>query len=199
MKKSILLLSILLVVTFSTFAINQAKEPNLSTRLIITVDTPIREKGGAVIVSGRPIADNEWRLLPSSVPNKSEHEKEFHVRVSSPASIVEFVYPDSGTYSFKLESVSQNSATPLQSREIQVGSAEVTDPETRQQVDWPSMSVIHIQGSHYDEGWARILTSTFATAFRFASPEQILVNQFPGGRVIALSDAAIDAYVRDTK
>lgn len=199
MKKYIISLSVLLGVTFSTFTINQAKEPNLSTRLIINVDTPILERGGAVIVSGRTIAVDEWRLLPGSVPNKSEHEKEFHVRVSSPATIVEFFYPEGGTYSFKLESVPQNREAPLQSREILVGSAEVTDPETRQQVDWPSFSVIHIQGSHYDEGWARILTSTFATAFRFASPEQILVNRFPAGRVIALSDAAIDAYVRDTK
>jgi hypothetical protein len=66
-----------------------AKQPTLSSRLIVTVDAPMLEKGGAVIVLARPIADPQWRLLESATSTNAGYEKEFHVTVASPASIID--------------------------------------------------------------------------------------------------------------
>ncbi len=42
---------------------SQANEPEFSTRLIISVDEPLNKEGGAVIISGRQVSDDEWRAL----------------------------------------------------------------------------------------------------------------------------------------
>lgn len=199
MKKVILWLSVIFALILSALAISNAREPNLSTRIIIYIDSPMLEKGGAVIVSGRPINDDKWQLLTGSKSDENDHEKEFHVRVSSPASMVEFVYPESGTYSFKIVPSLQNSTFNLLTKEILVGSAEIIDPETKQHIKWPSMSVIHIRGSTYDESWARILSSTFDLAFSVDKPHLIEVQRFAAGRVISLSETAIEQFVKDTK
>lgn len=78
----------------------------LSTRVIISVDQPLGKEGGAIIVSGRPIPVDEWRAIEAGGGDNGR--KEFNLRVSSPASIVDFVYPQSGTYSFKLKRVSSD-------------------------------------------------------------------------------------------
>lgn len=54
-----------------------AKQPTLSSRLIVTVDAPMLEQGGAVIVSARPIADREWRLLEGARSTKAGTRKNF--------------------------------------------------------------------------------------------------------------------------
>lgn len=107
-------------------------------------------KFGARIVAARPVSDSEWHSLQESGGNANPLTKEFRIRVSSPASVVELAYPESGTYSFKLEPIFDQ--VRLATREIRVGSAVVTDPETKQRVDWRSMSIIHVGGTVYDEG-----------------------------------------------
>ncbi|MBT2245795.1 hypothetical protein JQK15_19970 [Sphingobium sp. BHU LFT2] len=169
----------------------------LSTRLIISVARPLDETGGAIIVSGRPIPDDEWRALEADGGNNSR--KEFNLRVSSPASIVDFVYPQSGTYSFKIQRTSSDDATPLRTRQILIGSAEVHDPETNKLVTWPSMSVIHVEGDTYDAGWARIFASTFDGAFRQEDKDALLIQRFAAGRILSLSRSAIEAVVQDSK
>lgn len=175
-----------------------AKQPRLSSRLIVTVDSPMLEQGGAVIVLTRPIAEREWRLLESAKSNNAGYEKEFHLTVASPASIIELNYPETGTYSFKLVPAERHKPAPLQSRRILIGSADLTDPQTKQQVQWPSMSVVHVSGTTYPEGWARILVSTFDVPFRSDAPDNYVISRFPAGRLISLTPKAIDRYVRDT-
>lgn len=119
--------------------------------------------------------------------------------VSSPASIIDFVYPASGTYSFKFQSLPGDNSGALETKQILIGSAEVTDPETKQAVDWPSMSVIHVRGATYDEGWARVLSSNFDLAFTSEDRTAVSIKRFPAGRVLSLSATAIQDYVRDTK
>ncbi|MCZ7450972.1 hypothetical protein O8B93_25700 [Agrobacterium rhizogenes] len=191
-------LTILFALTLPS-AFSQAKEPELSTRLIISVDEPLYKEGGAVIISGRQVSDDEWRAIAADAGPKDAHEKEFHIRVSSPASIVDFVYPESGTYSFKLQSPSGSDAKPLKTRQILIGSAEVTDPETKKQVSWPSMSVIHVEGTTYNDGWARILSSTFDLAFTSEDKAAVSIQRFPAGRVLSLSQSAIETFVRDSE
>lgn len=199
MKKNALWLFTILVVTLSALSLSKAREPNLSNRMIITVDKPMLEKGGAIIVSGRPVSEAEWTLLSDDRNDKNDHEKEFHVRVSSPGSMVEFVYPENGTYSFKLVSDLQSSGANLSTKEVLIGSAEITDPETKQKIEWPSMSIIHVRGAIYDEKWARILSSTFDLAFSAPEPDVVQIRRFGAGRVISLSETAIEQFVRDTK
>lgn len=76
---------------------SQAKAPKFSTRLIISVDEPLNKEGGAVIISGRQVPDDEWRALAADSAPGEASEKAFHISVSSPASIVDFVYPESRT------------------------------------------------------------------------------------------------------
>ena len=123
--------------------------------------------------------------------------KEFRIRVSSPASVVELVYPESGTYSFKLEPIFDQ--VRLATREIRVGSAVVTDPETKQRVDWRSMSIIHVGGTVYDEGWARVLSSTFDLAFESSDEGAVSVQRFAAGRILSLSEDAIETFVQDSE
>lgn len=169
------------------------------TRLIISVEQPLNKEGGAVIVSGRQISDDEWHAIETEEGSQNDNQKEFHVSVSSPASIVDFVYPQSGTYSFIFQSPPGSDASPLRTRQVLIGSAEVTDPETKKVINWPSMSVIHVQGSTYDEGWARLLSSTFDLAFTGDDKAAVSIQRFPAGRVLSLSRSAIETYVRDTK
>ncbi len=175
-----------------------AKQPKLSSRLIVTVDAPMLEKGGAVIVLARPMAEQEWRLLEGVKSNNAGYEKEFQINVTSPASIVELRYPETGTYSFKLQSAEEKKTGPLQSRPVLIGQADVMDPETKKQVHWPSINVVHISGTTYPEGWARILASTFDEAFKSDAPDTYVVTRFPAGRLISLTPNAIGTYVRDT-
>ncbi|MBP2568670.1 hypothetical protein J2S88_003214 [Agrobacterium tumefaciens] len=119
--------------------------------------------------------------------------------MSSPASIVDFVYPESGTYSFKFQSPSGSNAPPLKTREVLTGSAEVADPETKKQVSWLSMSVIYVEGATYNEGWARIFASTFDLAFNSEDKAAVSIERFSAGRVLSLSRSAIETFVRDSK
>lgn len=192
--------SLVLLFAFTLpLAYSQAKEPELLTRLIISVHEPLNELGGAVIVSGRQISDGEWHAIEPEEGSKTDNQKEFHVNVSSPASIVDFAYPQSGTYSFILQSPPGSGSRPLRTRQVLIGSAEVTDPETRKVTHWPSMSVIHVQGSTYDEGWARLLSSTFDQAFTSDDNAAVSIQRFAAGRVLSLSGNAIETYVSDTK
>lgn len=178
-------------------AIVHSDEPELSTRLSITVDEPMLTKGGAVIVAARPVSDSEWHSLQESGGNANPLTKEFRIRVSSPASVVELVYPESGTYSFKLEPIFDQ--VRLATREIRVGSAVVTGPETKQRVDWRSMSIIHVGGTVYDEGWARVLSSTFDLAFESSDEGAVSVQRFAAGRILSLSEDAIETFVQDSE
>ena len=185
------------MVTWKNDKPTASKASELSTRLIISVDRPLVKTGGAIIVSGRPIDDDEWRAIEAD--GGDNDKKEFNLRVSSPASIVDFVYPQSGTYSFKIELASSSDAVPLTTRQILIGSAEVHDPETQKPVNWPSMSVIHVEGDSYDAGWARIFASTFDGAFRQEDKDALLIQRFAGGRILSLSQKAIEAVVQDSK
>lgn len=119
--------------------------------------------------------------------------------MSSPASIVDVVYPESGTYRFKFQSPPGSNAPPLETREVLTGSAEVTNPQTKKQVSWPSMSVIYVEGATYNEGWARIFASTFDLAFNSEDKAAVSIERFPAGRVLSLSRSEIETFVRDSK
>ena len=162
--KNAISLAVFFALTVSSSS-SQAKEPKFSTRLIISVDEPLNKEGGAVIISSRKVSDDEWRALAADSAPGEASEKAFHISVSSPASIVDFVYPESGTYSFKFQSPPGSNAAPLKTREVLTGSAEVADPETKEQVSWPSMSVIYVEGATYNEGWARIFASKYLVVF----------------------------------
>jgi len=151
------------MLTWKNDTLTASKESGSSMRLIISIDQPLGKDGGAIIVSGRPIPDDEWRAKEANGDDTSG--KEFNLRVSSPASIVDFVYPQCGAYTFKIQRTSSDNATPLRTRQILIGSAEVHDPETDNLVTWLSMSVIHVEGDSFDAGWARIFASTFDGAF----------------------------------
>ncbi|OOW67891.1 hypothetical protein Xmar_06160 [Xanthomonas axonopodis pv. martyniicola] len=148
-----------------------AKQPTLSSRLIVSADAPMLEKGGAVIVLARPIPDRQWRHLESATSSDAGDEKQFQVTVASPASIIELHYPETGTYSFKLRPAARAKPPFLQSRRVLIGQADLTDPQTKHQVHWPSMSVVHVSGNTYPEGWARILASTFDVPFGSDAPD----------------------------
>jgi hypothetical protein len=61
---------------------------------------------------------------------------------------VDFVYPESGTYSFKFQSRTGSNAPLLKTREVLTGSADVADPpETKRQVSSHSMSVTYVEGA----------------------------------------------------
>ncbi|MEH0296078.1 hypothetical protein V6R98_28435 [Agrobacterium sp. CCNWLW71] len=85
MKKAVSL-AVFFALTVS-WSSSQANEPEFSTRLIISVDEPLNKEGGAVIISGRQVSDDEWRALAADSGPGDARKKAFHISVSSPASM----------------------------------------------------------------------------------------------------------------
>lgn len=178
------------------------------SHVTIYLEPPILVEGGAIIVAGRPIPDDEWRSIPQTrnlASGDAENPKRDQVQASdrlfgavirSPVSIVELAYPENGSYTFNIMAAPPYRAeyeARLRTQEVLVGSADmVPDPEGGY-VDWPSMTVIAVQGTLRSTSFARLANATFSNALSEASP----VETFEGLRVISLTPDQIERSVRE--
>jgi hypothetical protein len=182
------------------------EDRQLTTHLTIYVADKIAEEGGLVTVTGIPIPRESWTQLPTTnqmamwdpMNGKANHvqpgERHFGLLVTAPASVVEFLYPEDGTYTFNFLRVPESRSKPLDTAAVLIGSgSRMTDPEGGPPMDWPSINVIAIRGDLRGDGWARSIDGEFL--YLTGSPTEnalyYRVNRFEGGRIIELTELGL--------
>jgi hypothetical protein len=137
-------------------------------QLTIYIDRPLLETGGTVIVVSTPVGPDLWSAQPKSLnmdtwkhnPKRlelEENDRLFEVHVSEKVSIVEFVYPQGGSFGFNLVAApGGNSTELLRSKRILVGSGYYINRETGEKQIWDDVSTIHILGPEVSEGIAAL-------------------------------------------
>ena len=198
-------------VAFSYFS---PEKKILKTHLTIYVEPPVLLEGGGVIVAGRPIPEAQWRALKEGynpVTEDPDNPKKLHVKegdrhfgaiVTSPASAVEFFYPENGSYTFNfriLPKTEEKYPEPLVTELITFGSGGIKDPETGEDVEWPSKENIRIHGKKYQGPWVQMMSTKFRDAFYKPEKEYIKINHFLGSKTLFLTPAGIERYIRENK
>lgn len=160
-------LAVALLVALPAPSIAADKAP--AAQLIIHVDAPVLHTGGTVLVVANPISKEAWAQLPSQPPSNTAQtatklapgDKLFDAAISSKVSIIEFVYPEGGTFDFKLRATGDQAvAGALRTKRILVGSGYYTDKVTGQKIEWKDVSVIHIDGPEADERFSRLVRAS---------------------------------------
>jgi len=160
-------LAVALLVALPALSIAADKAP--AAQLIIHIDAPVLHTGGTVLVVANPISKEAWARLPSQPPSKTAQtatklapgDKLFDAAISSKVSIIEFVYPEGGTFDFKLRATGDQAvAGALRTKRILVGSGYYTDKVTGQKIEWKDVSVIHIDGPEADERFSRLVRAS---------------------------------------
>jgi len=166
-------LAVALLVALPALSIAADKAP--AAQLIIHIDAPVLHTGGTVLVVANPISKEAWAQLPSQPPSKTAQtaqtaqtatklapgDKLFDAAISSKVSIIEFVYPEGGTFDFKLRATGDQAvAGALRTKRILVGSGYYTDKVTGQEIEWKDVSVIHIDGPEADERFSRLVRAS---------------------------------------
>ena len=160
-------LAVALLVALPAPSIAADKAP--AAQLIIHIDAPVLHTGGTVLVVANPISKEAWAQLPSQPPSNTAQtatklapgDKLFDAAISSKVSIIEFVYPEGGTFDFKLRATGDQAvAGALRTKRILVGSGYYTDKVTGQEIEWKDVSVIHIDGPEADERFSRLVRAS---------------------------------------
>ncbi|QEI06767.1 hypothetical protein FXN63_13695 [Pigmentiphaga aceris] len=170
---------------------------NIKSQLTIYVDAPVAQTGGTVLVVAKPVSKQEWDKLPAvpaqrlasgNAADITPGSKLFETVIASKVSIVEFVYPEGGSFGFNLVAANR-SAPALSTKRILVGSGYYTDRKTGERVDWKDVSAIHIQGPEVDEQFSRRVRVSSGEIMNTYPP----VTRQPGVTVHAPTDAQLDA------
>jgi hypothetical protein len=187
------------------------RAPVAKTHVTIYLGLPLLEEGGAVVVAGRKVPEAQWRAVqggPNPAAGDMANPKRAHVRpgdrhfgavANSPVTVVEFIYPEGGSYTFNLLPLPEHQArygTSLRTTRVSVGSGGIQDPETRELIDWPSLSDIAVLGPDRDESWARLAGATYFNAIDQPGAK---ISRFEGVRTIELSRELIVKYVVNPK
>ncbi len=183
----------------------------MKSHVTIYLEPPILQEGGAVIVSGVPVTDDVWQKIPKgNNPAADDHQNPKREQVgpqdrllgavaSSPVTIVEFSYPQSGSYTFNFlpaKPYQREFGATLRTELILTGSgSRMVDPETKKHIEWPSMETIAVIGTKYNQDWARVVDATFASALY----EDLVIARYEGVRTIALTPEQIRRYVVEPK
>lgn len=140
----------------------------MKAQLTIYVSPPLLDTGGTVIVVSNPVSLEEWQKLPpgnNPAQNDPNNQKKsslqpgdrlFGAVASTKVSIVEFVYPQNGTYGFNLVALNESynpdkKSAALRTKQILVGSGGYRDWSTGQEFIWEDVSTIHVLGPNASE------------------------------------------------
>jgi len=160
-------------------ASSEDKEP-MKAQLTIYVAPPLLQQGGTVIVVADEIPLNDWEALadgtnPALADTQNEKRKAlnpgdqlFGVVASTKVSIIEFVYPEGGTYGFNLVPVQDADRTSPQLRTDRILQGEGGGGPGR---EWNEVSTIHVFGSVVSERDSRVVRASSSMIMR-AEPEK---------------------------
>ncbi len=158
---------------------SEDKEP-MKAQLTIYVAPPLLEQGGTVIVVADEIPLNDWEALadganPALADRQNEKRKElnpgdqlFGVVASTKVSIIEFVYPEGGTYGFNLVPVQDADGTSPPLRTDRILQGEGGGGPGR---EWNEVSTVHVFGSVVSERDSRVVRASSSMIMR-AEPEK---------------------------
>jgi hypothetical protein len=177
----------------------------VASHLTIYVDPVIARDGGLIIISGIPIARSEWEELTDTDAvamwdtSNGKHQqvkpgdKHFGVIVTSKATAIELIYPEDGTYTFNFLKVPSDNASPaLITERISDGSAtDIRDPATGKMLDWPSESIIAVNGAERSANWARTVDARFFVLTGPESHKYYRTSSYAGGRMIEITEDGI--------
>ena len=151
----------------------------MKSDVTIYLQEPILTEGGTIIVLPKqvPLADIERSKTYPNPALSDERldqrrpiaasDKRFGAVVSSPVSVVEFVYPQGGSYDFRILPSPEfaNLDDQIQSRLIGVGDSGDLHPKTGEEVDIPVVQTIHVYGKAVSEGDSRTVDATARLGF----------------------------------
>ncbi|MCO6391654.1 hypothetical protein GTW25_11490 [Aliihoeflea aestuarii] len=152
----------------------------MKAQLTIYVAPPLLEQGGTVIVVADEIPLNDWEAIadgtnPALADTQNEKRKElnpgdqlFGVVASTKVSIIEFVYPEGGTYGFNLVPVQDADRTSPQLRTDRILQGEGGGGPGR---EWNEVSTVHVFGSVVSERDSRVVRASSSMIMR-AEPEK---------------------------
>lgn len=169
MKRALLYLCLATGAVSGGLAWGFSEEPKMKAQLTIYVAPPLIETGGTVIVVANPIPLEKWQNLAdgenaADADPANEKRKElkpgdrlFGVTASTKVSIIEFVYPEGGTFGFNFTAMEEphKRGPPLRTKEILIGDGGYTNWKTGEDVTWDYVSVIHVLGPTVSEGNSR--------------------------------------------
>jgi hypothetical protein len=150
------------------FAEDKAK---MLSDVTIYLEPPILGGGGTVIILPKEVPVEIWkqstglenpalkdRRLDDKVPIK-DGDRRLGAVVSDPVSIVQFNYPEGGTFEFRFSPVlgSDYRMERLGTKLLSFGSAGDLHPKTGEDVDIPKVQVVYILGDKVTEEQARAI------------------------------------------
>jgi len=176
----------------------------VDAHLTIYIEPPVLVEGGSVIVAGRALPEEEWRRVTGGAnpaagddanPKRQqvkEGDRLFGAVVSAPSTIVEFVYPETGSYTFNFLPAAPyrlQYENRLETEQVLVGSASnVTDPDGGF-VEWSTLSVVAVLGTLRSQQFARDEAMNYADALY----EPTTTTRFEGARTITLHASGSNA------
>lgn len=193
-------------VAVDNYFTNKRIDALMKAQLTIYVAPPLLDQGGTIIVVANEIPLEQWKTLPAGEnPAMADGANEkrnslkagdrlFGVVASTKVSIVEFVYPEGGTFGFNLMSTQTASgAHPLQTKEILIGDGPgYKDWETGQDVVWDDyVSTIHVLGPSASEGDSRVVRADSGRIME----QRPLRTKFEGATLSSPTDQQIDDAV----
>jgi hypothetical protein len=190
------------------FADDNKENVDMRSQLTIYVAPPLLEKGGTVIVVSNPVPLAEWRDLPQGdnparddphnekKKNLQPGDRLFGAVVSTKVSIVEFVYPEGGTFGFNLvplPTASGGAATAqaLMTKRVLVGDGGYKDWKTGKEYIWESVSTIHVVGPEATEGDSRSASVAEAEIMNLPPNK----TTYEGVTVLAPTDEQLDQVI----
>ncbi len=206
--KVILTMSLAVAVTIAAFAeflwagsLGPAEDrSSMKTQLTIYVAPPLLYRGGTVIVIADPISTEAWKNLPEGEnPAKADPNNEkkqtlakddllYGAVASSTVSIVEFVYPEDGTYAYNFVAVEAPAEPrrPLRTSQLLIGSQkDGLNGKTKE------ASVIHIHGRSASENDSRAADAAQGRIRRMNPKKTVYEGVF----LLSPTDEQIDAAI----
>ncbi|MCF1454336.1 hypothetical protein ACQZ61_07740 [Agrobacterium vitis] len=160
----------------------------MRSQLTIYVAPPLLEKGGTVIVVSNSVPLDKWRDLPQGDnpardDPQNDKKKEigpgdrlFGAVASTKVSIIEFVYPEGGTFGFNLvplrKATGSDATSPaLMTKRVMVGGGGYRDWKTGKEYLWESVSTIYVAGPEASEGDSRSASVAEAEIMNLPPPK----------------------------
>ncbi len=202
---AILAASAFLFYQTNTYFSEQQKAGQLKAYLTIYVAAPLLDNGGTVIVISNPISVEQWKALPrgenatDTDPLNAKREalkkgdRLFGVVASTNTSIIEFVYPEGGTFGFNFVAMNTPGKEPraLRTQEILVGDGGYTDRSTGQNIVWEYVSTIHVFGPKTSEDNSRA-ARVFSSEIMNLHPRKTL---YEGANLYSPTDEQVEKAV----
>lgn len=153
-----------------------AEVRQLHGQLTIYVAPPLLKTGGTVIVVSNPVSADEWRNMreghnPAREDAGNAKQRDvgvgdrlFGAVASARVSVVEFVYPQGGTFGFNLvpEPTALAAGATLRTKRVLIGSGGWKEWSTGNEHIWENVSTIHVAGPDVSEGDSRMATAAEA-------------------------------------